>query len=146
MTASIVVGRLSDKIGRRKVILAGLALATATLLSYGIVPNIGLMALAYGINGISFMTLQTASFALAGDIIPPAKRGRLLSRYNAVMALSWGPAGLLIGGPLADIQTGTLGYAKHEAYTNTFLTAATLVATGATVFILKVHNAHPKNH
>jgi MFS family permease len=146
MTASILVGRLADKIGRHKVILAGLALATATLLSYGIVPNIGLMALAYGINGISFMTLQTASFALAGDIIPQTKRGRLLSRYNAVMALSWGPAGLLIGGPLADIQTGPLNIPKQTAYTNTFLTAAILVTIGATVFTLKTHKPNQTNH
>jgi MFS family permease len=140
MTASILVGRLSDKIGRHKVILTGLVLAAATLLAFGIVPNIGLMALAYGINGVSFMTLQTASFALAGDIIPAAKRGRLLSRYNAVMALSWGPAGLLIGGPLADAQTGILGFPKQVAYTNAFLTAALLVVAGAFVFMLKVRD------
>jgi len=140
MTASILVGRLADKIGRHKVILTGLVLAAATLLAFGIVPNIGLMALAYGINGVSFMTLQTASFALAGDIIPAAKRGRLLSRYNAVMALSWGPAGLLIGGPLADIQTGILGFPKQAAYTNAFLTAALLVVAGAFVFMLKVRD------
>jgi MFS family permease len=146
MTASILVGRLSDKIGRYKVILTGLILAAATLLSYGIVPNIGLMALTYGINGISFMTLQTTSFALAGDIIPPQRRGRLLSRYNAVMALSWGPAGLLIGGPLADIQTGTLGIPKQTAYTNTFMAAALLVTAGATVLILKTRKVRQESY
>jgi len=142
MTASILVGRLSDKIGRHKVILMGLVLAAATLLAFGIVPNIGLMALAYGINGVSFMTLQTASFALAGDIIPEARRGRLLSRYNAVMALSWGPAGLLIGGPLADAQTGILGFPKQAAYINAFTIAALLLVIGAFVFILKVSRVH----
>jgi len=146
MTASILVGRLSDKIGRHKVILTGSALAVGTLLSYGIVPTIGLMALTYGINGVSFMTLQTASFALAGDIIPEARRGRLLSRYNAVMALSWGPAGLLIGGPLADIQTGILGFPKQVAYVNAFLTAVLLLVVGAIVFILKVKSPRQENH
>jgi MFS family permease len=145
MAASILVGRLSDKIGRYKVILTGLVLATGTLLSYGIMPNIGLMALAYGVNGISLMTLQTASFALASDIIPQTKRGRLLSRYNAVMALSWGPAGLLIGGPLADIQTGTLHIPKQAAYINAFLTAAVLVVVGATVFVLKIRNVRQES-
>lgn len=145
MTASILVGRLSDKIGRYKVILTGLVLAAATLLAFGIVPNIGLMALAYGINGVSFMTLQTASFALAGDIIPETRRGRLLSRYNAVMALSWGPAGLLIGGPLADAQTGILGFPKQVAYVNAFLIAALLVVVGAFVFMLKVSRVREEN-
>jgi MFS family permease len=143
MTASTLVGRLADKIGRAKVILIGLVLAVITLLSYGIVPNIGLMALTYGVNGVSFMTIQTASFALAGDIIPAHKRGQLLSRYNAVMALSWGPAGLLIGGPLADIQTG-LGASTSTAYVNTFIAASVLIIVGAVVFVAKVVKLHPE--
>jgi len=138
MTASVLSGRLSDKIGRTKVISLGLLLAMATILSYGIVPNVALMALTYGINGVSFMTIQTAGFALAGDIIPAHRRGRLLSRYNAVMALSWGPAGLLIGGPLADIQTGVMGISRHVAYINTFITASILIIIGAAVFLAKV--------
>jgi len=138
MTASILSGRLADKIGRGKTILVGLLLAVATLLSYGIVPNVTLMALTHGINGMSFMTIQTAGFALAGDIIPTHKRGRLLSRYNAVMALSWGPAGLLIGGPLADTQTIVVGVSKNVAYTNTFIASSILIIIGAIVFIAKV--------
>jgi MFS family permease len=138
MTASVLSGRLADKIGRVKVISLGLLLAMATLLSYGIVPNVALMALTYGINGVSFMTLQTAGFALAGDIIPAHRRGRLLSRYNAVMALSWGPAGLLIGGPLADIQTGVIGVSRHVAYINTFIASSILIIIGAIVFLAKV--------
>jgi len=138
MTASVLSGRLADKIGRAKTILIGLILAVTTLLLYGIVPNVGLMALTYGINGVSFMTLQTASFALAGDIIPAHKRGRLLSRYNAVMALSWGPAGLLIGGPLADIQTGVMSLSRHVAYINTFIASSVLIITGTIVFLAKV--------
>jgi len=138
MTASVLSGRLADKIGRTKTISIGLLLAVATLLSYGIVPNVGLMALTYGINGVSFMTLQTASFALAGDIIPAHRRGRLLSRYNAVMALTWGPAGLLIGGPLADVQTGLLGVTRHTAYINTFIASSILIIIGAVVFLAKV--------
>jgi len=138
MTASVLAGRLADKLGRTKVILTGLLLAVATLLIYGIVPNVGVMALTHGINGVSFMTIQTAGFALAGDIIPAHKRGRLLSRYNAVIALSWGPAGLLIGGPLADIQTGAMGIQPHTAYINTFIASAILIIVGASVFITKV--------
>jgi len=138
MTASVLSGKLADKTGRARIILIGLLLAVATLLFYGIVPNVGLMALAHGINGVSFMTLQTAGFALAGDIIPEYRRGRLLSRYNAVMALSWGPAGLLIGGPIADIQTGVLGISRHTAYINAFIAASVLISIGAVVFLTRV--------
>ncbi len=138
MTASIVAGKLADKMGRTVVILAGLLMATATPLFYGAALNVFVMAIVYGINGMSFMTLQTAGFALAGDIIPEHKRGRLLSRYNTVMALSWGPAGLLIGGPIADIQTRVLSVSAHTAYINAFITSSALILFGTLVFFTKV--------
>jgi len=138
MTASLVAGRAADEMGRTLVILAGLLIASATPLFYGIAPNVFFMAIVYGINGISFMTLQTGGFALAGDIIPEHKRGRLLSRYNTVMALSWGPAGLLIGGPIADIQTSVFSVSAHRAYINAFFTSSVLIFLGTIVFFTKV--------
>ncbi|HKZ94682.1 MAG TPA: MFS transporter [Candidatus Bathyarchaeia archaeon] len=138
MLASIIAGRMADVTGRTSVILTGLLIAAATPLFYGLVPNVVVIGIVYGINGIAFMTLQTAGFALAGDIIPEHRRGRLLSRYNTVMALSWGPAGLLIGGPLADIQTGILNVPVHAAYVNAFLASSLLVLAGTFVFFVKV--------
>jgi len=138
MTASLVAGRLADRMGRTIVISAGLLMAAATPLFYGVAPNVVVMAIVYGINGMAFMTLQTAGFALAGDIIPEHRRGRLLSRYNAVMALSWGPAGLLIGGPIADTQTRVLGVPTHTAYTNVFTSSSALIILGTLVFLARV--------
>ena len=138
MAASVLGGRLADKIGRIKVILAGMLLAVAMPLIYGVVPNVGVMAIVYGLNGCSFMLMQTAGFAFAGDTIPEHKRGRLLSRYNAIMALSWGPAGLLIGGPLADFQTGVLNFPRKVAYTNAFIVDSLLVLLGMSILFLKV--------
>jgi len=138
MTSSLLAGRLADKVGRKKIILAGLLIAATTPLFYGVSPNAVFMAIVYGINGVSFMTLQTAGFAFAGDIIPEHRRGRLLSRYNTVMALSWGPAGLLIGGPLADVQTRVMKTPAHTAYVNAFITSSMLVLVGTLVFFTKV--------
>ncbi len=138
MSASVVAGRLADRMGRRVIILAGLLLAIKTPLLYGAASSVLAMAVVYAINGMSFMTLQTAGFALAGDIIPEHRRGRLFSRYNAVMALSWGPAGLLIGEPLADIQTKMQGVPTRTAYTNAFMTSSALVLFGTLVFFSRV--------
>ena len=138
MLASIIAGRMADVTGRTSVMLVGLVIAAVTPLSYGLVPNVIGMGMVYGVNGIAFMTIQTAGFALAGDIIPEDRRGRLLSRYNTVMALSWGPAGLLIGGPLADIQTGILNVPVHAAYVNAFIVSSFLVLLGTLVFFIRV--------
>ena len=137
MIASAVSGRLADKIERSNVMLFGLGLAIITPLLYGLASNFRVMALIYGLNGVSFWTIQTAGFAFAGDIIPEHKRGRLFSRYNTVMALSWGPAGILIGGPFADIQVKIFGLSEHVAFIHAFYVSSIIVILGTIVFAIK---------
>lgn len=138
MLTSLSSGWVADKIGRIRVLLIGMLIACVTPILYGFASNVILMAIIYSFNGISFWTLQTVGFAFAGDIIPEHKRGRMFSLYNAVMALSWGPAGLLIGGPLADAQTKGLRLSAYAAYLNTFYASAILVAIGTLLFAIKV--------
>jgi MFS family permease len=138
MITSLAAGRLSDRFGRSKVFLFGLILAAATPLFYSYASTVPLMAFIYGLNGVSFWTIQTVGFVLAGDLIPKTKRGRLLSKYNTVMALSWGPAGILIGGPFADLQVQRLGMSSYSAYVNAFYASAILVFVGAVLFAIKI--------
>jgi MFS family permease len=137
MLTCLLCGWLTDRFGRVKILFTGLILAVLTPLLYGLTLNVWTMALFYGINGISFWIIQTAGFTFAGDIIPEQERGRLFSRYNAVMALSWGPAGLLVGGPLADFQTSR-GLNAYTAYVNVFYASSIIVALGMVLFALKV--------
>jgi MFS family permease len=137
MIASLAAGRLADRIGRTRVILVGLAIATFTPLLYNLADDVLYMALVYGLNGVSFWTIQTVGFVFAGDLIPKEKRGRFLSVYNTVMALSWGPAGILIGGPLADTQVGNLGLTPHAAYVNVFYLSSIIVLVGTVLFAVQ---------
>ncbi|MGB9777818.1 MAG: MFS transporter [Candidatus Bathyarchaeales archaeon] len=138
MLTSLASGWFADRIGRVPVIFAGLILAIITPPLYHLVSNVLGMALIYGLNGIGFWTIQTVGFAFAGDIIPENRRGRLFSRYNTVMALGWGPAGFLVGGPLADIQTKIFGLTPYTVYVNTFYASSILTAIGTVLFSLKV--------
>jgi len=88
--------------------------------------------------------VQTVGFAFMGDIIPSTHRGRLFSVYNAIMSLAWGPAGLLIGGPLADIQTEILGLTRHTAYVHAFIASSTITLTGTILFFVKVKRKHTR--
>lgn len=137
MIASAFSGKLADKIGREKIIFSGLTLAVVTPALYGLAANVPLMIFIYGLNGVAFWSIQTAGFALAGDLAPEHRRGRLLSRYNAIIALSWGPAGILIGGPLADVQIKILGMREREAFTNTFYLSSAIVTVGTILFTIK---------
>jgi MFS family permease len=138
MMASLATGRLSDRFGRAKVLLFGLSLAIVTPLFYNLAASVPLMAFTYGLNGISFWTIQTVGFVFAGDLIPKNKRGRLLGRFNTVIALSWGPAGILIGGPFADLQVGRFGLLPYAAYVNAFYVSSIIVLIGAVLFAIKV--------
>lgn len=138
MFASLACGHLADRFGRAAVIMAGLAIAILTPTLYGWATSIPSLALIYALNGVSFWIIQTVGFTFAGDIIPEDRRGRLFGIYNAVMALSWGPAGLLVGGPLADYQTRVQGLTQQNAYINTFYASSIIVAVGTIVFIAKV--------
>lgn len=144
MLASLLSGWLADRIGRTRVLLLGFALAFLTPLTYGSASNVGFMALFYGLNGVSFWTIQIAGFSFAADAIPEDRRGRLFSVYNTVMALAWGPAGFFVGGPLADMQVKILGLTPHLAFINTFYASSTIVAVGTLLFVLKVARQKPK--
>jgi MFS family permease len=138
MLASLSSGWLADKFGRVRMLFTGFALGILTPLLYAAASTFEAMALVYGLNGVGFWITQTVGFAFAGDLIPEDKRGRLLSRYNAVMALSWGPAGLFVGGPLADFQTRSLGIPTYMAYANTFYASAAIVTVGTLLFAAKI--------
>lgn len=144
MIASLGAGRLSDRFGRLKVLLFGLSLAIVTPLFYSFASSVALMSFVYGLNGVSFWTIQTVGFVFAGDMIPKDKRGRLLGRYNTVMALSWGPAGILIGGPFADLQVGRLGLSPFTAYVNAFYASSIIVLIGTVLFAIKIARAKPQ--
>lgn len=146
MLTSLLCGWLADRIGRATVLIMGLTLAIITPLFYGVASNVLTMALIYGINGVSFWTIQTVGFAFVADIIPEDQRGRLFSRYNAVMALSWGPAGLLVGGPLADLQINTFGLPKFSAFVNSFYTSSIIVTIGTLLFAVKVARLKAKTN
>ena len=138
MVASLAAGRLSDRFGRIKILLMGLTFAIITPLLYPLASSELLMAAVYGLNGVSFWTIQTVGLVFAGDLIPKDRRGRLLSRYNTVIALSWGPAGFLIGGPLADLQVNLYGRSSYTAYVNVFYISSFIVLVGTILFLLRV--------
>jgi MFS family permease len=148
MIMSLACGWLVDRLGKATVLFSGLILAIFTPLFYGIAQNVSTLALVYGLNGASFWTVLTVGFAFAADIIPEGRRGRLFGRYNTVIALSWGPAGLLVGGPLADLQVGLFHTQPHVAYVNAFYASSVIVALGTVIFglkVLKTRGAGPPN-
>lgn len=144
MLTSLTCGWLASRFGKIKLLFTGFVIAIVTPLLYGLAGDVLIIAAIYGMNGVSFWIMQTIGFAFAADMIPEDRKGRLFSRYNAVIALGWGPAGFLVGAPLADIQTQRLGLSVHAAYINTFYASAIILLLGAILFTLKVARTESK--
>ena len=145
MLISLTCGWLADKVGKNKVLFIGLILAALVPSLYGLASSVPAMAVIYGLSGVSLWIILTIGFAIAGDLFPEEKRGQLFSRYNAVVALSWGPAGLLVGGPLADLQVTRFAVPRSVAYANTFYISSIIVAAGTLVFALTVARRKPRD-
>lgn len=97
---SPVMGALSDRFGRRPVILGSLAAYSLDFLLMAVAPTIGLLLLARLLAGAFAATFSTAN-AFIADISPPEKRAANFGLMGAAFGLGFiiGPA---IGGLLGD--------------------------------------------
>ena len=96
--ASPVLGALSDRFGRRKVLLIALAGSTVDNLVMGLAPSLGWLYVGRVIAGLTAGVIATASAYIA-DVTPPEKRAQSFGLVGAAFGLGFviGPA---IGGLL----------------------------------------------
>ena len=99
--AAPVYGRLGNSLGRRAMILAGLALFMAGSVLCALAPNIGLLTAARVLQGFGGGELMTLSQALVGETIPPRERGRYQG-YLAGVSVASSTFGPVAGGYLTQ--------------------------------------------
>ena len=89
-------GRLSDRIGRRPVLLIGLAGSAVSYLVFGLAGSFAMLLLSRVISGATGATVHVAQAYLA-DITPPERRSHAMGLIGAAFGLGFtiGPA---IGG------------------------------------------------
>lgn len=101
----VPAGRLSDRIGRKPVLLVGFVILVPVMFAHGLVESSLQMSVVRFLLGTSVALFFPASLALAGDI-SPTKSGLVLSVLTS--AFSFGvAAGPLLAGFLYDIGTYT---------------------------------------
>ena len=120
-------GWLSDRWGRRPVILIGLVMQAAIVFSYLLVTNPVLFVVLRLFEGIGAATVLPAARAAIADIVPEKSRGEAYGLFSAFFNAGFllGPA---IGGFLAVI-----------GYTWVFLLAAGLRLAAVVVVLLGLH-------
>lgn len=103
VTALIVsVGRLGDLAGRRRLLLAGIALFTGASLLCGIAPSLGLLIAARAAQGLGAAVMMALTIAFVGETVPKEKTGSAMGLLGTTSAIgtALGPSlgGALIAG------------------------------------------------
>jgi MFS family permease len=94
---SLPAGKLSDRVGRRRVIMAGWALYALTYLGLAQARSAAHIVVLYVIYGAYYGLSYGTAKALVADLVPPESRGMAFGTYNAVLGLTDLPASLLAG-------------------------------------------------
>jgi MFS family permease len=89
------------------------------------------------LNGIARALMTVVGYLVAADLIPADRRGRLFGQYNAITYMSFGLAGTVLGGPIADYLIST-GSTIADAYINTFQVASVVSLMGTIIYAVKV--------
>ncbi|MCL6702234.1 MFS transporter [Pseudomonas sp. T1.Ur] len=101
-TLIVSLGRLGDLIGRRKLLLAGIALFTLASALCGLAPSLWLLIAARALQGLGAAIMMTLTLALVGETVDKARVGSamgLLATLSAVgTALGPSLGGVLMTG------------------------------------------------
>ena len=97
VVSSIVGGNLSDRLGRKTLIVSGWLLYAAVYLGFAYVSSpAGAWAL-FLVYGVYFGLAEGAEKALVADLVRPEQRGTAYGLYNLAFGITVLPASLLMG-------------------------------------------------
>ena len=96
-----LVGRLSDTFGRKWFIIGGILVFQLGSLACGAAPNIVLLILFRGVQGIGGGAIMSSCFSTVGDIFPPSERGKYIGVFTGTFSLA-SILGPTVGGLITD--------------------------------------------
>jgi MFS family permease len=126
--AVVPAGRLSDRIGRKKVIYGACALGAIGMTIVALAPALPVAYVGVGFYAVGSGMFLAVDWALMTDIIPKAATGRYMGMSNVATA-SAGILALGLGGLLLDLINRLLGYGAGPRAA--FLLAAGFFLLGA---------------
>jgi EmrB/QacA subfamily drug resistance transporter len=102
-TSIVAVGRLGDLMGRRRLLLAGIALFTGASVLCGMAPTLWLLVAARALQGLGAAVMMALAMAMVGDTVGKERTGSAMGLLGTMSAIgtALGPSlgGLLLAGP-----------------------------------------------
>ncbi|MEW6633108.1 MAG: MFS transporter [Pseudomonadota bacterium] len=106
VTALIVsVGRLGDMVGRRPLLIAGLALFSAASLAAGLAPSLPLLIAARAAQGLGAAVMMALTIAFVGATVPKERTGSAMGLLGTMSAI-----GTALGPSLGGVLIASLGW------------------------------------
>src|SRR5260221_552873 len=106
------LGALSDRLGRRRVIIGGWLVYGMIYLGFGFAVETWQIVTLYALYGLYYGATDGVARALVGDLVPEAQRGTAYGVFNAAVGIAVLPASVLAGilwqgiGPLHSVEPG----------------------------------------
>jgi len=129
---SYPAGYLSDRMGRRNLLLIGEAVFLVSYLGFGLSRNLAVVGAMFVLYGLFQGIFRAVGKALASDFAPPSRRAGAVGWYSATIGLA-GLAASLVAGILWD----------RTSHATVFLYGAAFAGLGA-LALLALVPAHPK--
>ncbi|MBK9007407.1 MAG: MFS transporter [Anaerolineae bacterium] len=131
---STIGGALTDRFGRRRLILFGLIFSAVSSLSFGLANNINLLYFLVILVGLLSRVAAPAQDAMMADILPENKRQEGFGITRVVFNFSW-IIGTALGGLLAE-----------KSFFALFVTDAVLSSLVALILYFKLPETQPAHH
>jgi MFS family permease len=97
MLAAQPLGKLSDTLGRKKLLIAGWLLYALVYLGFALSQSAMMVAALWAVYGLYYALTEGTSKAFIADLVPAHLRGTAYGLYNATIGLLALPASLLAG-------------------------------------------------
>lgn len=101
----VVIGRLGDRLGRRRLLVAGLVTFTLGSALSGLAPALWVVIVARAVQGLGAAAMMALSVALVGDLVPQAETGRAMGLLGTTSAV-----GTALGPSLGGVLIHALGW------------------------------------
>jgi MFS family permease len=96
----------ADRLGRRRLFLAGLSVFTVASAAFGAAGTIGTLIASRAVQGLGAAVLFATALALIAQVSPgPEQRARALAAYGAAIGAAFA-IGPFIGGALTETLAG----------------------------------------
>ena len=154
--ATPLYGKISDTRGRRMTLLVGIVIFVVGAIASALAPNMTMLILARGLQGIGGAGLVAQSMTVLGDVAPPKQRARYYT-YFSIIYTTAGGVGPVIGGYFAQhlhwslvfwvsVPMGVVSFAltssllrklpRYEKYHRLDVAAAVLIIAASSTLML----------